>query len=115
MGKGRAVHDLGAPPLDLRALGLVEEGGALNLTGVLCQLLVVEDGERKTWAQRMAEVWIVDALGGNPRAIEDILDRTDEGRPARASTATVPPPIDDATASKILEVLCGRGEDAAGN
>jgi hypothetical protein len=115
VGEGRSKQLFGAGRLDLRALGLLEEGGALNLTGVLCRLLVVEDGQGKTWAQRMAEVWVVDALEGNARAIEDILDRIERGRPARASAAAVLPPIDEVTASKILEVLCGRGEGAAGD
>jgi hypothetical protein len=115
VGEGRTKQLFGAGPIDLQALGFLEEGGALNLTGVLCRLLVVEDGQGKTWAQRMAEVWVVDALEGNPRAIEDILDRIEKGRLARASAAAVLPSIDDGTASKILEVLCGRGEDATGD
>jgi hypothetical protein len=116
VGEGPIKQLFGAGRLDLRALGLLEEGGALNLTGVLCRLLVVEDGQGKTWAQRMAEVWVVDALEGNPRAIEDILDRIEKGRLARASAAAaVLPSIDDGTASKILEVLCDRGEDATGD
>jgi hypothetical protein len=106
---------LGARPLDLRALGLLEDDGALNLTDVLCRLLVVADGAGKTWAQRLIEGWIVDALDGNHRAIEDILDRTEKGRLARAPAGDTIPPIDDETASKILEALCGRGDDATGD
>lgn len=104
-----------APALDLRTLGLLEEGGVLNLTGVLCHLLALEDGLGKSWGQRLVEIWIAGALNGNPRAIEDILDRTEKGRPARTSAAAAPPAIDDEMASKILEVLCGRGEDATGD
>jgi hypothetical protein len=58
---------------------------------------------------------IVDALEGSPQAIEDTLDRTEKGQLARASAAAVLPSIDDGTASKILEVPCGRGEDATGD
>jgi len=101
-------------PLDLQAVGLIEEGGIVNLTGVLSRLLLEEDEGGKTRAQQMVEGWITDALEGNPRAIEDIFDRTEKGRLARASAPAATPSIDDGTASKILEVLCGRGEDAAG-
>jgi hypothetical protein len=104
-----------APALDLRALGFLDEGGALSLTGVLCHLLALQDSLGKSWGQRLVEIWIAGALNGNPRAIEDILDRTEKGRPARMSAAVAPPAIDDEMASKILEVLCGRGEDATGD
>jgi hypothetical protein len=110
-----AAQIFAAGALNLRALGLLEEGGVLNLTGVLCHLLALEDGSGKSWGQRLSEIWIASALSGNPRAIEDILDRTDKGRPARTSAAVAAPGIDDQTASKILEVLCGRGEDATGD
>jgi hypothetical protein len=99
--------------LDPQGLGLLEESGALDMTGMIGHLLLVEDGERKTWAQRMAELWIVQALRGNARAIEDILDRMEKGRVARTSaTAAAPPAIDDETARKILEILSGPGEEA---
>jgi hypothetical protein len=56
VGEGRTKQLFEAGPLGVRALSLIEEGGALNLTGVLCRLPIVEDGQGKTWAQRMAEV-----------------------------------------------------------
>jgi hypothetical protein len=106
---------LQAGPLDLQALGLLEDGVALDLTGLLCHLLTLQDSEGKTWAQRIVEGWLFDALEGEPRAIEDILDRTEKGRLARASAIAVLPPIDEGTANKILEILCGRGDDATGD
>lgn len=106
---------LGAGPLDLRALGLIEADDAPDMTGLLCSLLALQDKEGKTWAQKMVEGWIADALDGNPRAIEDIFDRTEKGRLARASAVTAPPSIDEGTASKILEVLCDRGDDETGH
>jgi hypothetical protein len=100
-------------PLDLRGLGLLGEGGALDMAGMIGHLLLGEDGGRKTWAQRMGELWIVEAIKGNARAIEDILDRTGEVRVARTSAAAAAPPaIDDETARKVLEILSGSGEDA---
>lgn len=111
-GADAAKQVPGAGPLDLRALGLLGEGGALDLTGLMNRILLVEDGAGKSWAQRMVEVWIVEALEANPRAIEDIFDRAEKVRLARESMAAGPSSIDDETAGKILEVLCGSGEVA---
>jgi hypothetical protein len=108
---------LGAGPLELRPTGDPEGCVDLNLPGLLSRLLAQGDGtdSGKTRAQRLIEAWIVEALKGNPRVLEDILDRTEKGRLAGASAAAAPPPIDDQTASKILEVLCGDGEGPAGD
>jgi hypothetical protein len=113
LGPGFPEQLPGSWPLDLRSLGLVEESGALDMTGMIGHLLLVEAEGGKTWAQRMGELWIVEALRGNARAIEDILDRMEKGRVARTSaTAAATPTIDDETARKILEILSGPGEEA---
>ena len=107
---------LGAPPLDLRTLGTSEDEVALDMTALLRRLLVGRHATKgKTWAQFVAEGWVVDALEGNPRAIEDLFDRTEKRRLAGASAAEAPPSIDDETADKVLEVLCGSGEVATGD
>ena len=107
-GGGRQLDGVG--PLDLRALGLLDEGGGVDLAGLLGRLLLAEDAGGKTRAQLVVEGWITDAVGGNPRAVEDILDRTEKGRQSRTSSPAAIPPIDAGTASKILEVLCGAGD-----
>lgn len=113
--EGRPRELEGVGPLDLRALGFIEEGGAVNLTGLLSRLLGEKELSGKTWAQRLAEGWIHDAAGGNPRATEDIFDRAEKAWAARSAAASVVSPIDDGTASEILEVLSGRGDDSAGD
>jgi hypothetical protein len=105
---------LGAPPLDLRTLGSPEDDVDLDMTALLRRLLFVRNKKGKTWVQLMAEGWIVDALEGSPKAIEDIFDRIEKARHARASAAVGLPPIDDDTACKILEVLSGSGGGAIG-
>jgi hypothetical protein len=105
---------LGAPPLDLRTLGTSEDEVALDMTVLLRRLLVGRHVRGKTWGQFVAEGWVVDALEGSPRAIEDIFDRTEKKRLAGASAAVGLPPIDDETACKILEVLSGSARVAIG-
>jgi hypothetical protein len=112
--EGRIPDVLGAPPLDLWTLGTSEDEVALDMTALLRRLLVGRHDGGKTWAQLVSEGWIVDALEGNPRAIEDIFGRIEKGRLAAASAAEARPPIDDETAGKVLEVLCGSGEVATG-
>lgn len=112
-GRARELEGLG--PLDLRALGFIEEDGAVNVTGLLFRLLSEKDTHGKSWIQRLAEGWIRDAVDGNPRAAEDILDRTEKGWAARAAARSAVPSIDDGTASEILEVLSDCGADAAGD
>jgi hypothetical protein len=112
--EGRIPDVLGLGPLDLRSLGRSEDEAALDMTALLRRLLVGRNDKEKTWAQVMAEGWVVDALEGSPKAIEDIFDRIDKGRLAGASAAAGLPPLDDETACKILEVLSGSGGDAMG-
>jgi hypothetical protein len=112
--EGRIPDVLGFGPLDLRSLGRSEDEAALDMTALLRRLLVGRNDGGKTWAQFVAEGWVVDALEGSPKAIEDILDRIEKGRLAGASAAAALPPIDDETAGKVLELLCVSGEVAAG-
>ena len=99
-------------PLDLQALGCSEDGVDLDLTALLRCLLVRPGPGGKTWAQQIVERWIADAKNGNPKAIVDIIDRTDKRRTAEASATADLPPIDVETAGKILEIICGSGQVA---
>jgi hypothetical protein len=110
--EGRIPVLPGAVALDLRTLGTSKDDVDLDLTALLRCILVGRHVRGKTWAQLVAEGWIVDALEGNPRAIEDILDRTEKGRLAAALQADACPPIDDETVGQILEILCGSGDVA---
>ncbi len=108
----RLLDEVG--PLELRPTGHPEGTVDVNLTGLLCRLLALPGDKGKTWAQKMAEVWIDAAVTGDPRAILDIFDRTGKAYTSRESAADPPPPIDDQTASEVLEVIGGDGEDPAG-
>jgi hypothetical protein len=112
--EGKLPDVLGAEPLDLRSIGPSEDDVALDLTGLLRRLLAGCNTTGKTWAQQLVEGWVVDALEGDPKAIVDILDRTEKRRAAEASAAAALPPIDDEIAGKILEIICGSGEVATG-
>jgi hypothetical protein len=112
--EGKLPDVLGAEALDLRSIGRSPDDFAPDLTGLLLRLLSGCNADKKTWAQQLAEGWIVDALEGEPRAIVDILDRTEKRRAAEASAAAALPPIDDDIAGKILEIISGSGEGAAG-
>jgi hypothetical protein len=115
VGQGKLPDVLGAKPLDLRTLGTSEDDVALDLTALLRRLLVGCNAVGKTWAQLMSEGWIVDALEGNARAVEDIFDRIEKGRLSRASATDAAPPIDDEMASKVLGVLSDSGDGATGD
>jgi len=75
-----------------------------------CRLSQVDLGKGTTWAQQLTDAWIGDALGGNFRAIQEIVERID-GDPTRASSPVAAPTIDEHTASKILEILCDPNDD----
>jgi hypothetical protein len=109
---GKLPDVLGAEPLDLRMIGSSEDDFNLDLTALLPRLLVVRSDKGKMWGQHIVEGWIVDALEGDPKAIMDIIDRTEERRAAQASAAAKLAPIDDETAGKILEIISGSGEVA---
>jgi hypothetical protein len=116
-GRGSTLEGglIGLPwvkPVDIRTLGGPEGDVDLNLPALLRRLLVAEK-EGKTLAQWLLEGLIVDALEGNPRATQDVLDRADQGRPAGDPANAALSPIDDETAIKILEILSGSGEDPA--
>ncbi len=110
--EGKLLDILGAEPLDVRAIGSSEDDFHLDLTGLLRRLLVGCNDKGKTWAQQIAEGWIVDAVDGDPRAIVNIFDRIEKRRAVEASAAADLPPIDDETAAKILEIISGSGEVA---
>jgi hypothetical protein len=112
-GEGRDRQLAGVGILELRPTGDPEGTVDVNLTGLLCRLLALPGNKGKTWAQLVAEGWISDAVTGDTRATMDIFDRTGKACPSRESAADVPPPINDQTASKVLEVLCDDGEDPA--
>ncbi len=111
---GRVPQLPGAGALDLRAPDALADGAILDLAALLRRLLIgVEAHTGKSWAQRLLEGWIVDALDGDPKAMDGILTRGEVDRPAAAKADESPAPVDDRTARKILEVLCGSGPDAA--
>ena len=112
--EGKLPDVLGAEPLDLRAIGDSEDDFNLDLTGLLRRLLTGYGRNKKTHAQQLVEGWIVDALEGEPKAIVDIIDRTEKRRAAEVSAAAALPPIDDATAGKILEIISGPGDVTTG-
>lgn len=116
-GRGSTLNNglVGLPwvkPVDLQTLGGPEGDVDLNLPALLRHLLVAEK-EGKTLAQWLLEGLLVDALEGNLRATEEVLDRAEKGRPAGDPADAALPPIDDETAIKILEVLCGSPEAPA--
>ena len=111
--KGGLVGLPGVEPVDLRTLGGPEGDVDLNLAALLRRLLIVADDEGKTWAQWLLEGLVVDALEGNLRAVEQVLDRAEKRRPAEDPAGAALPPIDDRTVTKILEVLCGSPERPA--
>jgi hypothetical protein len=110
--EGRLPDVLGVETLDLRTVGDPENDVELNLPALLRHLLARRNNHGKTWAQLLIEGWIVDALEGNFRALEEVLDRAGTGRPSGASAADDFSPLDDAMISKIVEALCETGEDA---
>ncbi len=100
-------------PLELRPTGHPEGSVDVNLTGLLCRLLALPGDKGKTWAQKVVEGWIGNAVTGEPRAIVDIFDRTGKGRPAEAPAAEAPQQVKGQTISEILEVLSRDGQDPA--
>jgi hypothetical protein len=107
----RLLDEVG--PLELRPTGHPEGTVDVNLTGLLCRLLALPGDKGKTWAQKVAEVWIDTAVTGDPRAILDIFDRTGKGRPAEAPAAEAPQQVEGQTISEILEVLSRDGQGPA--
>jgi hypothetical protein len=111
-GDGAGLLDK-VEPLELRPTGHPEGSVDVNLTGLLCRLLALPDDKGKTWAQKVAEGWIANAVTGEPRAIVDIFDRTGKGRPAEAPVAEAPQQVKGRTISEILEVLSRDRQDPA--
>lgn len=110
--EGRIPQLPGAEPMDLRNLGFLSERDPLDLSRLMRHLLVgVEETTKKTWAQRLIEAWIIDALEGNARAIEEILVQCKTTHDAGNKTADGQLAIGDDLAGRILEVLCDSGCD----
>lgn len=102
----------GVEPVDLRTLDDPDNDVDLNMPALLRRLLVAGT-EGKTWAQWLLEGLVIDALEGNPRAVQEVLDRTEQRRPTGNSADAALPPLDDQAVTKILEVLCGSPERPA--
>jgi hypothetical protein len=93
-------------------LGLPDDGVSLNLTALLRrQLAQVDSGTNRTWAQRLIEVWILEALEGNMRAFQEILERIDGNSSSRPPDLPGPPLLEESTACQILEALCDPDDD----
>jgi hypothetical protein len=75
-----------------------------------CRLCQVGLDNGKTFSQELIDAWIGEALGGNFRALQEIIERID-GASSRASNASAPPTIDEHMAGKILEILCDPNDD----
>jgi hypothetical protein len=105
----------GVGPLELRPTGHPEGSVDVNMAGLLCRLLAIPNKEGKTRAQLVAEGWIDDAVKGDHRAILDVFDRSEKGRPAETSAADALPHLKGQTISEILEVLSRDGQDPAGD
>ncbi len=105
----------GAPSLDLRTLGNSKDDIDLDLAALLRRLLSGCNFQGKSWIQFVAEGWVVDALEGSPKAIEDIFDRIEKARLARAAATDAVLPIDDEMASKVLGFLSDSQVGATGD
>ena len=75
-----------------------------------CRLCQVGLDNGKTFSQELIDAWIGEALGGNFRALQEIVERIDGGS-IHASNASAPPTIDEHMAGKILEILCDPNDD----
>jgi hypothetical protein len=89
---------------------LSQDDARLNLRDLLrCRLSQVDLGNGKTWAQQLIEAWIGEALGGNFRALQEIVERIDGDSPSKPASPA--PALDEHTARKILEILCDPTDD----
>lgn len=89
----------------------------VSLTDLLRTRLsqAIDSTTGKTWAQHLIDIWLGEALDGNLRAIQEIADRIDgAGTTSRPSSVDLPA-IDESTASRILESLCGPDDDLPGD
>jgi hypothetical protein len=75
-----------------------------------CRLGQVGLDNGKTFSQGLIDAWIGEALDGNFRALQEIVERVD-GESIHASKASEPPMIDEHVAGKILEILCDPNDD----
>ncbi|MHB1556499.1 MAG: hypothetical protein ACYC61_03345 [Isosphaeraceae bacterium] len=120
--RGEALRDGRVPQLpgtgviDPRDRAVLAEAHALDLRALLRRLLIeAETPGSKTWAQRVLEGWIVDAIEGDTRVVDGIFVRSEVDRPAAEAADETPLIVDERTTSTILEVLCGsRPGEASG-
>jgi len=92
----------------------LDEGYRENLpltTSLESSLDIRENGEGKTWRERLVEALLKQAVEGNLRAIQEIWTRL-EGKPgAAASTDSVPPVLSEEAYQKILQASRGDHDD----
>ncbi len=69
----------------------------MTLTEALHKKLAETSSEvtQKTWAERIAEVWVHEALGGNMVALRMILDRVEDPTTITVPAGTALPHPDD--------------------
>jgi hypothetical protein len=95
-----------------QAPALPEDEAQLSLTRLLRrQLSQVDTNSNRTWAQRVIEVWILEALEGNFRALQEILERVDGDPAGRVPAAPGPSLLEESTACRILEAICDPDDD----
>jgi hypothetical protein len=70
------------------------------------RLAQVDEATNATWAERLIEAWIIEALKGNFRALQEILNRVEGERVVDGETHGGALAVDEQTAAKILEALC---------
>ncbi len=84
----------------------------VGLTELLrSRLSQVDELTNSTWADRLIEVWIDQALKGNFRALQEILARTEGDRSRQEVEGGDQIRIGERTAIKILEALCEDNDD----
>ncbi len=107
------VNNSGAGKL---ARGVVEPIAAVCLSQLLReQLGRIDETTNTTWAQRLIETLIKEALGGNLRAMQEILNRLEVGSGEYLKRQSLADAVDDRTAVKILEALCEGDVDIPGD
>ncbi len=68
----------------------------MTLTEALHKKLIeTSELTKTTWAERIAEVWVKEAVGGNFEAIKSILEWTEGPTVAKYLTTSPPPHPDD--------------------
>jgi hypothetical protein len=106
----------GQPISSSSALTSLSGASHASLTGLLRHRLAqVDETTNSTWAERLIETWIIEAVKGNFRALQEILNRVDgaarvDGTPEARVLA-----LDERTSAKILEALCDQNDRFPGD